>query len=717
MPSDQILKVTSLDTVAVGTKRLAVGMNFGQLTGIIVQAGDQSAPHFVAASEPNRDGVPFTAVGGGTWYRPDLRVSDRPPSAVPSVWFLKSAEGVVRLDFDLEETGPSGLPAGAVPFSVTIDSVTLDWVDGGGQRSRAFANPTIGPSADPTKQPHFVISAGDQLGRDEVQPLYHAMSRPDANAHLTITLSYGYWIDSVLSPEPVPDPGPRPVPFPWWWHPVPVGVFHPAVSRPTLAVPAAASPSPALGALVRDGTGGPVHVGVIDQQLISEMQEQNRQRIEQHDFHRVSYSRTIPFSFDETLEANVPIYRAIKGEPLTDGWTSTPNGWLRRSEYPNTIYRLPDELRLAFNSDLGVPHVLPTLYRDEQGNAKVRVVMRILPWHDARALVAIGDDFGTAPDVIVGGYESAALTFTGAFPDEIHALSGTSVPITLETGVEVTLELTVEFYTFLCQLLTGPIGVTGTVAVTLGQTTPADGTTSPPNVRQVPVRLALGAPATLPLDVSVPPDAVSPVQVSLTNKSGAGATVGGCEPRLLQYDANSVQPLEIFRAKATSAFPMSVPAGSTVQLGVAPLQPDAVKLWNAVLAQLTDIKLDLDPAKVLDRIYEVAPVGTLDWQLAIDCPPLVSTPGPVRFVSVIAIDVQVTRRDGSHDIVHLTRGHASAQLTMHRTLAELTDGAGDIGTFTFAVRNFYDDHQGQWGPPQQGEGSNLTLYPNDPTGD
>ena len=233
----------------------------------------------------------------------------------------------------------------------------------------------------------------------------------------------------------------------------------------------------------------------------------------------------------------------------------------------------------------------------------------------------------------------------------------------------------------------------------------------------VPVRLSLAAPAALPVDVSVPPDAVSPGQVSLANKSGAAVTVGGCEPRLLQYDANSVLPLEIFRARTTSAFPVPLPAGTTVPVGVAPLEPGQAKFWNAVLAQLTDLRLDLEPAEVLDRIYEVAPVGTLDWQLAIDCPPLASTPGPARFVSVIAVDVRVTRRDGSRDIVHVTRARASTQLTMHRSLAELTGTPGEIGTFTYAVRNFYDDHQGAWGTPQPGEGSNLTVYPNDPAGD
>jgi hypothetical protein len=718
MPPDQILKVTSLDAAAVGTNRLAVGMNFGQLTGIIVQAGDQSAPHFLAADEPNRDGIPFTAVGGNTWYRPDLQVSDRPSSAGPSVWFLKDADGVVRLEFDLEETAPAGLPAGAMPFSVTIDSLTLDWSDADGQHKRAFANPTIGPSADLSKQPHFLVHAGDKLARDEVQALYHAMSRPDANTHLTIAMSYGYWIDSTTSPGPVPDPWPGPIPV-WQWKQwrqiktLSLAAPTSAFSKPAVA----ASPDPAPMAIMPGVVAQPPRAVLIDRQKISELMEENRLRKNRHDYQRTSYSRTVPFSFDEALEANASIYRAIKGEQLADDWTSTPNGWLRRAEYPNTIYRLPDELRLAFNPDLGVPHVLPTLYRDEQGDAKVRVVMRILPWHNPRALVAIGDDLGTAPDVIVGGYESATLTFTGAFPDQIHALSGTTVPITLETGAEITLELTVEFYTFLCQLLTGPIGVTGTVSVTLSNTTPTGATTPQPNIRQVPVRLSLGAPATLALDVSVPPDAVSPGQVSLSNKSGAGTTVGGCEPRLLQYDANSVVPLEIFKAKATNAFPVSLPAGATVQVGVAPLLPDTAKLWNAVLVQLTDIKLDLNPAEVLNRIYEVAPVGTLDWQLAIDCPPLVSTPGPARFTSVIAIDVQVNRLDGSHDIVHLTRGHASTQLTMHRSLAELTAAAGDIGTFTYTVRNFYDDHQGHWGAPQQGEGSNLTVYPNDPASD
>jgi hypothetical protein len=84
---------------------------------------------------------------------------------------------------------------------------------------------------------------------------------------------------------------------------------------------------------------------------------------------------------------------------------------------------------------------------------------------------------------------------------------------------------------------------------------------------------------------------------------------------------------------------------------------------------------------------------------------------------VIAIDVQVTLPNGGHEVAHLTRDQPTARLAMRRTLAELTDAASTIGTFSYKVRNYYDDHQGKWGTDQSGEGSNLTVYPNDPTAD
>ena len=119
----------------------------------------------------------------------------------------------------------------------------------------------------------------------------------------------------------------------------------------------------------------------------------------------------------------------------------------------------------------------------------------------------------------------------------------------------------------------------------------------------------------------------------------------------------------------------------------------------------------------LDRIYEVAPTGTVSWQLDLDCPPLASSPGPVKFASVVAIDVRVTRPDGRSETAHLVRGRASAGLTMKRTLAELAATGGSIDTFTYTVRNLYEDHAGTWGEAQQGEGTASTVYPNDPAGD
>ena len=745
MPTDGIIAVSAVPGPVREPRTLAVGMNLGLLSGILVQAGDSAAPHFADSAGADRDVPAVVAVDGRPWYRPGLRVSDRPSSIGPDVWFLKNADGAVRLEFQLEETGPGG-PDGT-PFAVTVDSVTLQWTEGGTPKARAFSNPTIGPSADPARQPHFVVTVGDVLGRDEVQALYHALSARDSTAKLMVGLSYGYWIDTAVvvpdpqpepepepeprprpRPRPEPEPGPRPWPGGWPRRVEPFAATMPLTEMSAAtpmtftrveAAPVEAAPADfaARSVMSRMAIVRGDEIRRLDRGQLAEILDENRRLETRQDFHRVSYVREVPFAFDEALDANTAIYRAIKGERLEAEWTSGPNGWLRRAEFPNTVYRLPDQVRLAFNGDLGVPHVLPTLYRDDAGDPKVRVVMQLRPWHDPAALVEVGDLLGTAPDIVSGGYEKATLTFTGAFPDQIRALAGATTEITLESTTEVTLDLTVEFYNFLTQLLTGPIGVTGTVLVTLGSSTGPDGGTAQPIVRQVPVRLSLGLPAALPLEVSVPADALSPAEVTVTNKSGAAASVGGCTPRLLQFDANSVLPLEVFRARSTGTFPLALPPGATAQIPVVPVDADGARLWNAVLAQLTDVRLELDPHAALDRIYEVAPTGTVSWRLDLDCPPLASSPGPARFSSVVGIDVRVTRADGRTETAHLTRGNASVALTMRRTLAELAATGGSIDSFTYAVRNYYEDHPGKWGEAEQGEGRTHTVYPNDPAGD
>src|SRR5438094_5790789 len=132
MPSStDILEVKSI-ALERQSRDLAIGMNLGKLSGILVQAGDETAPHFAQGREPASDAPSFTAVDGHVWYRPDLRVADRPSSIGPYVWLLKDSAGVVRLEFVLDELGPGGLPDGATPFAVTIDSLQLKWSDADG---------------------------------------------------------------------------------------------------------------------------------------------------------------------------------------------------------------------------------------------------------------------------------------------------------------------------------------------------------------------------------------------------------------------------------------------------------------------------------------------------------------------------------------------------------------------------------------------------------
>lgn len=104
--------------------------------------------------------------------------------------------------------------------------------------------------------------------------------------------------------------------------------------------------------------------------------------------------------------------------------------------------------------------------------------------------------------------------------------------IGLESGFQVTLDLSLEFYRFLAELLTRENcpGLTGEVKVRLETCPPAvEGGAEQVLERRVLVRL--------------PADVLSPRHVEIANLAPVEVSLGDCIPRLLQFDANSVHPI------------------------------------------------------------------------------------------------------------------------------------------------------------------------------
>lgn len=752
MPEKNTIDVRSLRQVNLtAMPQIAVGLPMARMQYLMQVAGDEQAPHFVPAQEPVNDGVAAQAVGGQWLYRPQLRVAQRSVEPLgPEVRFLKDPAGKVRLQFELEEAPQTGLPTGAEPLAVKVESVTLSWTENSQARSRALDNPTLLGTDDPNNpaQPNFRLRVGVELTPEEVDPLYRAMSQAGANASVIVNFSYGYWLDETVVVDPTPDRPPIVRDHRRFTDGVRSVTLSPsllgsaALLRPmrVMVAPVAPPAAPPPPEPVAAPTVSPVLSATpmimmaprlqltdrmnlrLNPDLIQDLLRQRQHRETQSNFRQVTLTRTVPFFFDPALEHNRPVFSAVVGDSsLGTTWQNIGFGLVRAANFPNTVYRLPDEIRLAFNPDLAAPHVIPALYRDAEDEVRVRVLLRAAPWYDPASLVKLRDTLRKTSggaisfaNVVMGGYEKAVLKLGGAFPDQVKALGGAQdIEIGLEGSFEIVIDLSLEFYRLLAQLLVGPIGLTGQVDVTLDMAAPGD-TTPQPQVFHVPLRLNLSDVASLPITVTLPAETLSPGQVVISSGAGVETRVGGCAARLLQYDENSVTPLEVFEAQVDQPnFPLTLPPTGTVTLDVKPRADLQGELWNAIQVELTGHELTAPASQVLEHIHEVAPSGSVSWKLQVECPLLTRTPLPDAYQTLYRVEVQIQSAGFADQQVVLSPAAAQAQLSMNQTLRDIVGNAGgSVNHFKYRVRNIYLDHQGAWSELKDGEGSNLFVFPN-----
>lgn len=760
------IKPVAMETM-VQPQHLAVAIPLATLQDFVLLSSDQNAPHFKQAQQPTAANQAYFGVDGNYYYQPQIRLRQRTiPIPGPDVHFFKNATGKVRLEFVLEEAPTPGIPANAIPLNVRVTQVVLMW----GSQQRAFDQPTLtyNNQSDPA-QSKFSIHVGADLVAGEVDTLYQALSAsPDA--HLVVTLAYSYWIDLppiIIDPAPTPTPVPPPTPVvhhplptdpedpPAHFHkpgfgggpedrPLPLAFMSP--QRADGGIPAGERSADA-GLLHATGTGGVSNLQststtptimrsitpVITEQFRTanwqaEVIDQARLRYQQPNFQTVTFSQSIPFFFDKNLSQNVPIYADITVDTsLSQDWHTADYGTVSRAPFPNTVYRLPDEIRLAYNAELGAPYMLPSLYTKDEatGQMGVRVVLRAAPWHDPEKLVRMRDNLYIAsagvlvdPAVVVAGFQSATLKLTTAFPEGISLMGGDGTINSLESGFDILLDLSLEYYLFLTQLMTTSIGLTGVVAVTLpAPQMPAGATASTtPAASQVvgvPMRLTFEALANLPWTLQIDPQKVSPDALTIVNQAQTDITIGKCEPRLLLVDSNSILPLAFFQATPTTPFPVHLATNGTQLVGVTPDDQHKNQPWNAIHVELVDVQLVQDPKDVLKHIHQVAPSGTLQWKIAVECPPFEQTPLPPALSSLIGVEVEISRTGFTPQKLSLKSGQASGQVVLQHTLQDvLSSDAGSILSFDYRVRNNYTTFQGEWSALKSDEGNSLVVYPN-----
>lgn len=729
------MNVSSVPTnaaMATQTSHVAVGMTLSKIQSLTSVIAEEHAPHFASGNPPDLDDRAHPATDGKRYYRPKLRVATRAaPSFGPEVRFLKDVQGKVRLVFELEEQPPPLAPGRARALPFRIDSMVLRWNSG----TRTLPKPTVLDSQQPNgPDPAFSVRCGVELSPSDVEALNAALSDPRSAARIEVTLSFGYYIDTVTT---VTTPRPQRTVLRGEVAPMvasaarldlqPAGEVEvePAAARANATMVKANKLSGALSALIaaRDDGASVVSAESIRLQLKA---ERARQRTEtRSDFRRASFTRSVPFTFDAALEQNRLVFAAIRaGEVVPETWSETAFGYVRKAPYPNTIYFMPQEVRLAFNAEMETAHLIPNLYRDEQHDIRVRLTLRAAPWFDPEKVVALRDHLYRSsngavanPQVVAGGYQQATLQLTTAFPEQIRTLNDTAVLIDLSGGVDVTLDVTLEFYQFLAELLTSPVGIIGEVRVVLQEEPGAEGRPPSKLERTVPVRLRLDSFASLPVSVGVEGDALRPDQITIGNPSSVPLRVGGCLPRLLQWDDNSVVPLEVFDAITTEDFPRIIAAGDSLQVAVKP-RVDGELLWNAVDVSLTQLGLQRTATEVLERIHEVAPTGALSWRVNVECPTFQRSPLPPELTDLFRLEVQISRPGFATQKVVLGPDTPAQSVNMQRSLKELMSKRGEDGlAFSYRVRNVYFARQGGWSDEQLADGENLFVFPNPPDTD
>jgi len=745
MPNTVLATAIDAKAVAAATPNLVIGQALSALQNIVQLDADKNAPHFSESNPPTQDNTAYLSNEGVRYFRPDFQVAERQaPPAGPDVQFLESADGKVRLQFDLEEHRPGGLPAEAVPFNVRDILVALAWLDRGVAKQHVFPRPTLiafDAGNDPNT-PDFLLRVGDELDSAEVEAIYAAMTAANAQAKLLVRMKYGYYVDAGQTGKTgggttsgTVDLGGIKIKVNFST-PKTATATAPPISNATInrailtTNPLVATVGTAATMKAKAPSGGTNVSFALNSDAIKAILSTAFQRAKSAAFKEITISRVIPFHFKPSLAQNRHIYEALTGDDsMLKAWTKTNYGYVRKSSYANTVYRIPDEVRLTYNAELGAPHFIPTVYQDDDEEYRVRVQMRIVPWHDPQRIVALRDELeklsnGTLlnPAVISGGYDEAVLELTSAFPEGITALGGESLQFSLDYGADLTLDLSLEFYKYLAGLLVSPVGLTGKVTVWLDEKGSAESGDTKRKKQVIPVRISMDDLAALPIQLEVNTEEARPEEVRVRSLAHCDIRARCCEIRLLQWDANSVAPLAVFDAEPvshairTGTFPIRTQ--QPIDIAVQPAQGVGDAFWNAIQLELAGMELVDSSAACLEKIYELAPPGSLSWAVEAECPVFLQTELPATFKNLYKVEVLISRAGFAPQQLMLSKAAPTGTVPLERTLADiLSVNAMKLCTFSYQVRNVYYDHSGGWGPLTTSTGPTLIVFPNSTDGD
>ena len=213
--------------------------------------------------------------------------------------------------------------------------------------------------------------------------------------------------------------------------------------------------------------------------------------------------------FPTDIPANRPIYSQVTTgfgtEPWAQ-WVPLQHGRFVESPVPEQFFVLPDEYRLAFDRQSGMPAMMVLLVPPERpageeaatsfsGDYKIRCRFSVVPWLDPERMELLREEIAdhtgiSYPQLRVGGARSATCALSKAYQNLGSTLVGDGeAQLSVDpNGFDLVLDCTSEFYTLLSKLLLTE-GVTGEVVTQLVAAEES------PEQATIPIALRLDRPA------------------------------------------------------------------------------------------------------------------------------------------------------------------------------------------------------------------------------
>lgn len=672
-------------------------------------------------AEPGGPGDVVTSPEGGSYFVPVAAIPTRSRRTRTPAVFLDVDDTntwVLRVWVDLMR--PVGIPDDAQPLAVTdltaqFATTNGDWTDG---QSPDFTTVTELPPPSGTDVLRRIALAV------EVRPERAAEAlRTDVDAAVVVNGAVAFRL-----------PGRRPV------------VTDPAVQDEL------AHRRSEMVAMMRER-------GEPEEEILSRLeamvQEDDARFSAGPTSHQASYllgpgGQGLPVYLPEQERLNRPIYHrwnfasgvSTAGDPDTV-WLDSGSGMWRPSAVPNEYYVLPDEYRLAFDVDQGVPAMSVLLvaqpHRDGDsggGAFKVRVRFKLVPWRDAatterlRAAISAAESV-PYPELVYGGYLSSTFDVSSWLRD----LGGNTVaaapgPVAVDArGFELALDCSMEFYTLLARLLAPGAGTaTGLEGSVMLSVRTSHDDQAPPVQREAPVRIRLDRPddafvlaeqipVPLPDPATWPPGWTPPLYARARTPDGVTADVAGVVASMLVVDPLTGTPVDRvpaavqpagFRlgppaAGTPAAVPAAPPAGPDPDGGPPAVGPGEVLLTltqadphpvdvrtvNSLAIDFHGVSLRLEPATVLERVHALGTSTGLVASVTIGCYQLKHPEHlPPELAGVFAIDVELRRGGADAVTVTLSRDRSESVADIPFGFADLIAGLRpDQPKFEYRRRN------------------------------